>query len=74
MGRIWGENVFKIRHLDIRVCTALFNIAFGREKKLSPGKDHFHVTTKGFKIIHYLVAEVEFEAFVARYVLDWKVS
>ena len=65
VGTIWGENVFKILHLDIRVCTALFNIAFGHEKKLSPGKPHFRMNKKGFKLIHYLVAEVEFEAFVA---------
>ena len=41
------------------------NIAFGDEKKFSPGKHHFNVTKKGFKLIHHLVAEVELEACVA---------
>ena len=43
----------------------MFNMNFGHEKKLSPEKHNFDVTKKVFKLIDHLVAEVEFEAFVA---------
>ena len=49
----------------LNIWAKMFDIAFGHEKKLTPGKPHFKMTKKGFKLNHHLVAEVEFEAFVA---------